>query len=69
MDPWAFSRFQYRVEMVLQVVGNFVWSIINLERLISISNVGTFEFEDTCLIPHLKLSLQGLTTTGYRLGI
>ena len=29
----------------------FVLFIFNLERLISISNIGTFKFEDQCLIP------------------
>ena len=38
--------------------------IVNLERLISISNVGTFRFEEK--FPCLKLFLQGMTTTQYR---
>ena len=32
--------------------------------MISISNVGSFIFEDNCLILQLKLSLNGMTTTG-----
>ena len=36
--------------------------------MIFLSNVGLF-FEDKCLIPQLKLSLKGMTTTGYRRGI
>ena len=39
---------------------NFVFSIIHLKRLISISNVGSFKFDDKCLIPQLKVSLLGL---------
>ena len=30
--------------------GTLEWSIINLEHLISISNVSTFYFKDQCLI-------------------
>ena len=45
-----------------------VWGIDNLERLTSISDVGTLK-EDKCVIPKIKLSLQGITTTGCRRGI
>jgi len=31
--------------------------IVNLEHLISISNVGTFKFDDQCLINQFRLSL------------
>ena len=44
-------------------------AIVNLERLTSISNVGTFKFEDKRLTTLFKLSLQGLTTTGHGSGI
>ena len=37
-------------------IGTFVWSVINLKHLISISNLGTFVFYDKGLIPQLKLS-------------
>jgi len=37
-------------------------SIIDLD----LSNVGTSEFEDQCLIPLLELSLQDTIITGYR---
>ena len=37
----------------------FVGSIINIELLISISNVSTFKFEVQCLILKLKLFIQG----------
>ena len=43
---------------------NFVFSIIHLKRLISISNVGSFKFDDKCLIPQLKVSLLGLQAEG-----
>ena len=36
----------------------FCVNIVNLDCLISISNMGTFKFADQCLIPQLKLSLQ-----------
>ena len=42
--------------------------ILNLENLISISNVDTLKFEDQCWISQQKLSLQGMTITGYRRG-
>ena len=46
-------------------IGMFVWSLVNLERLISISSVGTFKIEDQCLIPKdIKLSVQGMTPSG-----
>ena len=34
--------------------------------LISISNVGTYKFENQCLITQSMLSLQGQATMGYR---
>ena len=38
---------------------NFCMEIVSLEGLISISsNLGTFIFEDKCLIPQLKVILQ-----------
>ena len=37
--------------------------------LISISNVGAFNNKDQCLIPYVKLSLQGMTIPGYRRGM
>ena len=37
--------------------------IVNLERLISISNVGTIKLENQGTNPQLKVSLQGVTTT------
>ena len=43
--------------------------IDNLEGLSSISNVGTFRFENQWLIPQLKLSLQGITITGSKSNI
>ena len=39
-------------------------SIVTLESKISIFNLGTFEFEDKCLTIQLKLSPQGMTSTG-----
>ena len=36
--------------------GTFVGSIVNFERLISSSDVGTFKFEEKSLIPQLTLS-------------
>ena len=39
-------------------------SIVTLESKISIFNLGTFEFEDKCLTIQLKLSQQGMTSTG-----
>ena len=35
-------------------------NIVNFE-IISIIDVGTFKFKDQCLIPQLKISLQGKT--------
>jgi len=40
-------------------------NLSDIEYLILISNVNTFK-EDKCLIPQLKLSLQGMTITGYQ---
>ena len=44
------------------------YGLNNIERLISIFKVGTLK-EDKCVIPKLKVSLQGLTTTEHRSGI
>ena len=44
----------------------FVQCLVILERLIFISNLGTLKFDDKCLIPPLKLSPQGMTTTEYQ---
>ena len=44
---------------------NFCVDIVNHEHLITISNVGTYKFKYKCLIPQLKLSLQGMTMTKY----
>ena len=46
-------------------VGNYVFSV-NLERLILISKLGTFKFEDNA---RFKLFLLSITTTEYRRGI
>ena len=48
-------KYSYRREV-------FCVDIINLERLISISYVDTFKFEDQCL---LKLPRQDMTNMGY----
>jgi len=42
-------------------VGSFVFNIANLERLILISNVSTFRFEDESLIPKEELSHHGIS--------
>ena len=64
------SRIQSRESSVVPVeeLGNksnrnrnFWVDIVNHERLILIINVGTFKFKDQCLIPHIKLFLQGIT--------
>lgn len=57
------------LQIFRQIVGTFVWSFGYLERLISISNVGSFKFEYICLIPQLMLHQQGMATTGYWRGI
>ena len=50
-----------------------VWLMIyvnfKFKLLILISNMGNFKFEDQCLISLLQVSLQGMTTMGYRSGI
>ena len=43
-------------------VSNYVWRLVNLKRLISISEL---QFGNYCWIPQLKLSLQGLSTKIY----
>ena len=40
---------------------SFVWSILNIERIIWISSAGTFECKDKCLIALFQLSLQCMT--------
>ena len=40
---------------------NFCVDIVNLKRLILILNVSPLKFKEQCLIPQLKLSLQGMT--------
>ena len=42
-------------------VGSFVYNIVNLERLILISNVSTFRFEDKSLIHKKELSHHGVS--------
>ena len=57
-DKYLISLFR------LFLQGNRNFCVNNVEHLILISNVGTFE--DHCLIPQLKLSLQGITNMKYR---
>ena len=45
------------------------FSIVNLEHLISIFYVGTFKFDNKCLLSQFKVSLQDMTTTGFPRGI
>ena len=40
------------------------WTQALISFQISISNVGTFKFEDNCLIPQLKLSIQDIIAHG-----
>ena len=43
----------------------FLRSVLNLERLISISNMDTFKFVEKGSIPETKLSMYGMTAKGY----
>ena len=60
------GHFHSCQKIVLEWPGdhNFCKDIVVLDRLISISYMGTFKFEDQCLITQLKLSMQGITNTG-----
>ena len=64
-------RFLKNLQSAIQVIWdrNFCVDIVNIKRLFSIFNVGTFKFEDQCLISQLKISLQGMTIMGYRRGV
>jgi len=70
-EHYGFEGAYIAIQAVLTLyaqVRSFWCSFVNFDPLISISNVGTLN-KDKCLIPQLKLSLQGMTTMGYRRGI
>ena len=54
---WNFSKNDKKGILLISndLSGNPMWALLN--------------FEDKCLIPQSKLSLQDMTTTGYRTGI
>ena len=60
----SFLNSKYNLEQTQ--IRILLWSIVNFERMFSISNVGNLKFEEKCLIPQLKLSVLGMTNTGCR---